>query len=690
MQLSTTVSLTQHADIALICVDNPPVNAAGHDLRLGLVAAVDWLASHPEVTAAALYGAGRTFIAGADIREFGKPPQDPWLPEVCLRLEACPTPIACVLHGTTLGGGLEVAMSCHLRVALPGSKVGLPEVLLGILPGAGGTQRGPRLVGMAAALDVITTGQHIAAQQALEQGWVDHLHDGPTPQETALWAARALAEGLVSPRVTGDRQVALDEAALDAARARIRKKQPHLFSPLKCVEAVAASTLPLPQGIARERALFQECLDSPQRAGLIHAFFAERAVSKVPEAKVPPRAFDQIGIVGAGTMGSGIATACLLAGLQVVLTDADQDALSRGQAALVKNLDGAVTRGKLTEQGKGQALDRLICADQLTALSDCDVIIEAAFEDLGVKQALFRDLDFVAKPGAVLATNTSYLDVNVIGAVTNRPGDVMGLHFFSPAHVMRLLEVVVADKTAPDVAATGFALGKTLRKISVRAGVCDGFIGNRILMTTRRAVEYMMIDGAPFPQIDRALEGFGLAMGPFRVGDLAGLDIAWAQRKRRAATRPANERYVAVADQLCEAGHLGKKTGSGYYLSSGDPNPLAVQVVQDEQAAQGVAPSNFSDTEIVSRYTTAMIMEAAQIVEDGIALRPIDVDAVLLFGYGFPRHQGGPLHLADQIGIEAVIDRLETLAKEDDQFWRVPKLLRQMAKDSRVFADLNT
>ncbi|MDJ0823437.1 MAG: 3-hydroxyacyl-CoA dehydrogenase NAD-binding domain-containing protein [Paracoccaceae bacterium] len=689
MQTSDTVSLAQAGAIALIRIDNPPVNAAGYSVRAGIVAALDWLADHPEVKAAALFAAGRTFIAGADIREFGKPPQDPWLPEVCNRIEACETPIVCILHGTTLGGGLEVALSAHARIAMPGTKVGLPEVHLGILPGAGGTQRTPRLTGQAFAVEAIVSGRHIPADEALSVGLIDALTDAPDPESAARQAAQAVVDCTLATRRTGELQVSPDPDALAAARSQTRAKHPHLFSPLKCIDAVAASTLPLPEGLARERVLFTECLNSPQRAGLIHAFFAERATAKVPEAAATPRAFQHVGVIGAGTMGSGIATACLLAGLNVTLTDQTDTALQAAQSRISDNLAGAVKRGKLSPEARDAALQAFTTTDDLTTLADCDLIIEAAFEDMDVKAQIFRQLDQIAKPGAVLATNTSYLDVNAIARQSARRGDVLGLHFFSPAHIMRLLEVVVADATTPEVTATGFALAKKLRKIAVRSGVCDGFIGNRILMTTRREAEYMMLDGATPQQIDDALEAAGWALGPFRTSDLAGLDIAWAQRQRRAATRPADERYVEVPDRLCEAGHVGRKAGAGYYLADGAPNPAVATALEAERQAKGITLRDFDAKDIVTRYLTAMIMEAASIVEEGIALRPIDVDVVLLFGYGFPRHLGGPLHQADQIGAQTLVDRLTTYAQEDAQFWRIPQILCDMAQTNTSFADRN-
>ncbi|MFP4327649.1 MAG: 3-hydroxyacyl-CoA dehydrogenase NAD-binding domain-containing protein [Paracoccaceae bacterium] len=690
-RVNDVITVERAGDVALIRIDNPPVNAAGLAVREGLMAAIEALEADMDVRAIGLYGAGRTFIAGADIREFGKPPADPWLPGVCNRIEECAKPVVVALHGTALGGGLEVALGCHYRVGLPGLKVGLPEVLLGILPGAGGTQRTPRLTGIPFALDIITSGRHVPAAEALENGLIDEIREGD-PREIALETARDALAGRIETRRTGALQTRPDEAAIEAMRAAMARKNPNLFSPHKCVDAVAASVLPIAEGMKQERALYTQCQESPQRGGLVHAFFAERAVSKIPEADATARKLDRIGVIGGGTMGSGIATALLLAGYNVVLNEIGAEALERGLATIGRNLDGAVKRGKLTEQGRADTLARLESTTELAALAECDLVIEAVFEDMGVKKDLFGRLDAVLRPGAILATNTSYLDVNEIAAATARPESVIGLHFFSPAHVMRLLEVVVADKTAPEVVATGFALGKKLRKVAVRTGVCDGFIGNRIMQHYRKAADYLMLDGADFARIDAALEDFGFAMGPFKVGDLAGLDIGWTYRKRHAATRPAEERNVPIADRICEQGWFGRKTGKGYYLYEGDtpvPNPEAMAIVEAERAKAGISPRDFTDQEIVDRYMTAMIVEATRVVEDGTALRPIDVDAVLLFGYGFPRYRGGPLYYADTVGAAELVRRIESWAQEDPHYWQVPPLLRKLADEGRRFSDLN-
>ncbi|WP_247646141.1 3-hydroxyacyl-CoA dehydrogenase NAD-binding domain-containing protein [Labrenzia sp. VG12] len=691
--INDVVSIEIIGNTGLIALDNPPVNAASHAVRTGLWQALETLQQDDGVQVIALYGKGRTFIAGADIREFGKPPQDPWLPDLCNFIEDTEKPIVCLLHGTTLGGGLEVAMSCHARVALPGTRVGLPEVTLGILPGAGGTQRAPRLAGVAFALDMITSGKPVSAEVALEHGLVDRIGEGE-PREVALQAAQDLVSGALPRRKTGELAATPDQAAIDAMRTKLAKTQAQLFSPHKCVDAVEACHLPIRDGMAEERRLYNACMESPQRAGLIHAFFSERAVTKVPEAAAEPREIRSVGVIGGGTMGSGIATAVLLAGLPVTLTERDQAGLERGTDTIAGNLDGAVKRGKLSAEGREKILsDRLSTSTDLKALADVDLVIEAVFEEMSVKREIFGTLDTVCKPGAVLASNTSYLDINDIAATTGRPEDVIGLHFFSPAHVMRLLEVVVADKTSPEVVATGFALAKKLKKIAVRSGVCDGFIGNRIMTFYKKAADYMMMDGASPEEIDTAMRGFGFAMGPYQVADLAGLDISWAANKRRAATRPKEERYIPIADRICENSWFGRKTGQGFYIYDDNgprPNPEALSIIDAERENAGVTPRSFTSEEIVERFMTAMILEGVRVLEEGIALRPIDIDAVFLNGYGFPRFRGGPMHTADVIGAGELVRRIEAYAQEDSYYWQVPELLRKMAESGETFAEMNT
>lgn len=690
--INDNISLEMAGDVALICIDNPPVNATGQMVRQGVLQAIADLNAAATAKVIAIYAAGRTFVAGADIKEFGKPPLEPFLPTVFDEIEASAIPVISVLHGTALGGGFELALSTHARVGIKGLRIGLPEVNLGLLPGAGGTQRLPRLAGMKFTLDMALSGKMVSGEEALAVGAIDQLVEG-APRDVALQAAQQVINGTLTTRATGSLQVEADEALLAETADRLRMKQPMLFSPHKIVEAVAASVKPLEEGLQVERQAFREAMDTPQRAGLIHAFFGERSVSNIPEAKGETRDVALVGIIGGGTMGSGIATACLLAGLPVRLIEVAQAGLDRGVATIESNLTGAVKRGKMTEAAKETALASLQPSLAMSDLADVDLVIEAAFESMDVKRDIFGQLDQICKPGAIMASNTSYLNVNEIAACTSRPQDVLGLHFFSPAHVMRLLEIVQGAETAPDVLATGFALAKRLKKVGVLAQVCDGFIGNRILSFYSKAVGYLVQDGASPAEVDQALEGFGMAMGPHKVSDLAGLDIGWANRKRTAATRNPADRYASPhADRICEQGWFGRKTGSGYYIYEDKHpkvNPEAVKIVEEVRAELGITPQDFSAEDIVDRYLTAMIIEATRVVEDGTAKRPVDVDMVFLFGYGFPRFRGGPLHQADQIGARVLVERIETYAKEDSRYWQVPQLLRDMAEKGQTFASLN-
>ena len=681
-------------DIAVLKANNPPVNALGMDVRAGLIAGVE-RAEAEGARAILIYGGGRTYFAGADIREFGKPPTKPYLPDVCNRIEASPLLVVSSMHGTALGGGLEIAISTHYRIAVPSARMGLPEVHLGLIPGATGTQRLPRLVGVEKSLDIMTTGRQINAQQALELGVIDRIAEGE-PRDIGLTYAQELLDAGAPRRAVSEMPAPAPidfDAAYDATLARSRGQ----ISPAYCVRAVkAACDLPFAEGVAAERALFRELMETDQRQGMIHAFFSERAVSKLPELEgVAPRDLNAIGVIGGGTMGSGIATACLLSGLNVVLLEMTPEAAEAARGRIEGNLGGAVKRGKLS-QDKYDAITgkALTLSTEYAALSDVDLVIEAVFEEMGVKKQVFTQLDAVCKRGAVLASNTSYLDIDEIAACTSRPGDVIGLHFFSPAHVMKLLEVVVADATAPDVVATGFALGKKLGKVSVRAGVCDGFIGNRILKTYRTCADHLVLDGASPYQIDKAMTGFGFAMGPFAVADLAGLDIGWATRKRLAPTRDPSERVPTYPDKLCEDGHFGQKTGKGYYDYAGGkrggvPNPQVMELIEAERAELGITPREFSDEDIVRRYMASMVNEAAKVVGEGIARRPLDVDMTLLFGYGFPRYNGGPLKWADMQGLPALLDDIRGYAEEDAYFWQPAPLLEQLVAEGRSFDDLN-
>ncbi len=695
IQSEDKIAYQRHDDIAVLRIQNPPVNALSQAVRQGLSDQMDRAEADAGVRAVLIVGEGRAFIAGADITEFGKPPLAPWLPDLCTRIEASPLLVVASMHGVSLGGGLEVALSAHYRIAQPEARVGLPEVHLGLLPGAGGTQRLPRLIGVEHSLDAITTGRHIHAPEALAMGIIDKIEEGD-PETVGL----AYTQGLLAqsaPRRPISDMPAPAAIDWDARYDAVLKKGRGQISPAQAVRAVQASVeLPFAQGMKAERQMFMDLMETDQRQGMIHAFFAERAVGNLPELKgVAPRILQAVGVIGGGTMGAGIATAALLAGLNVVLIEMKDEAATAAKARIAGNLQGALKRGKIDQARFDHLTDiALRVSTDYDSLAQADLVIEAVFEDMAVKKQVFGKLDAVCKAGAVLASNTSYLDVNEIAASTSRPADVIGLHFFSPAHVMKLLEVVVADHTAADVVATGFALGKALGKVTVRAGVCDGFIGNRILAAYRTAADHMVLEGASPYQIDAALTDFGFAMGPFAMSDLAGLDIGWASRKRKAPHRHPEERVPTYIDRLCEQGHFGQKTGLGYYIyekgqRSGVPNPEVTRLIAAEQAELGITPRDFTDAEIQRRYLAAMANEAAKVVGEGIARRPLDVDMTLVFGYGFPRYWGGPLKWADLQGLAALLADIETYAKDDAWFWRPAPLLQELVAKGRTFDDLN-
>ena len=695
----SVVTTAREGRVLVVTIANPPVNALGVAVRQGLAAAIAAAQADDAVAAVLLVGAGKTFIAGADIREFGKPAQPPSLPQVCQGIEECSKPVVAAIHGAALGGGLEVAMSAHYRVALPSAKLGLPEVNLGLLPGAGGTQRAPRLMGAKAAAELMLSGKHLGAPAAMAAGLVDKLTTGDDAKAAGLAYANELLASNAPVRRTRDLAISDPQAALaelETLQTETAKKVRGLFSPLKIIECVqAAVQLPFDEGMARERALFLECLDSPQRAGLVHAFFAEREVAKVPEAQAAaPRSIAAIGIVGGGTMGAGITVSALDAGFPVTMVERDAESIARGRAHVEKVYSALVAKGRMSEEAKAAVMARYTGSTRYSDLADADLVIEAVFEDLEVKKTVFRELDRVCKPGAVLATNTSYLDIDAIADATRRPQDVIGLHFFSPANIMKLLEIVVPTKVSADVVSTAFALAKKLKKVPVRAGVCDGFIGNRILAVYKQAADHLMEDGASPYEIDEAVRGFGFAMGPFQVTDLAGGDIGWATRKRRAATRDPEARYVQVADRLCERGWFGQKTGRGFYLYPqgarvGQSDPEVLAIVDAERERAGVAPRHFTADEIVRRYMAAMVNEGANVVHEGIALRPLDVDVTFVSGYGFPRYRGGPMKWADSVGLDKILDDINAFAKEDPLFWKPSPLLVGLVQQGRTFDSLN-
>ena len=698
---ASVVTTTRLGSVLLVTINHPPVNALSVDVRHGLLAAAQAADADAGIAAVLIVGAGRAFIAGADIREFGKPPMAPSLPEVCSRIEACRKPVVAAIHGPALGGGLEVALSAHYRLAMPDARLGLPEVLLGLLPGAGGTQRAPRLMGVKPALEMMLSGRHLGANEALALALVDRLGEGTDVLAAGLAYANELVASGAGVRPTRAANAALadkasSQAALDALKADTARKTPGLFSPLKIIEAVqGALDLPFDEAVALERQLFLQCLDSPQRTGLIHAFFAEREVAKSPETRnATPRAIASVGVIGGGTMGAGIAVAVLNAGLPVTMVERDDASIARGRANVEKVYDGLVAKGRMTPDARASVMARFSGSTAYDALARADLVIEAVFEEMGVKKAVFAELDGVCKPGAVLATNTSYLDIDEIAASVSRPQDVVGLHFFSPANIMKLLEIVVPAQVSADVVATAFDLAKKLKKVPVRAGVCDGFIGNRMLAVYRASADHLLEDGASPYQIDAAAREFGYPMGPFQVADLAGGDIGWATRKRKAATRDPRARYVQIADRLCERGWFGQKTGRGYYLypegaRTGTPDDAVLAIIDAERQRAGTTPRSFTNKDIMRRYLAAMVNEGARVVAEGIALRPLDVDVTLVHGYGFPRFRGGPMKYADMVGLPTILTDIHEFAREDPLFWQPAALLLQLIEEGRNFDSLN-
>ncbi len=696
--MTDVVRLEVQGDIALITVNNPPVNALGQAVREGLLQAFQQAEADQQVRAVALVCEGSTFIAGADIKEFGKPPQAPSLPQVIEVIEGCNKPSVAVIHGTALGGGLEVALGCHYRIARKDAKVGLPEVKLGLLPGAGGTQRLPRLAGVEKALDMIVSGTPIGAAEAVEHNIVDELFDGELA-EAGISYARRLLNADRGPRRTGEQTLGLEgadnEALIRAKHAEVAKRMPGLFSPLRCIAAVEAATqLPLAEGLKRERELFTECLNSPQRGALIHSFFAERQAGKINDlpADVKPRAINSAAVIGGGTMGVGIALSFANAGVPVKLLEINDEALQRGLQRARDTYAASVKRGSLTEEAMEQRLALITGVTDYGALADADVVVEAVFEEMGVKQQVFEQLDAVCKPGAILASNTSSLDLNAIADFTKRPEDVVGLHFFSPANVMRLLEVVRGEKTSHEVLATAMAIGKKLKKVSVVVGVCDGFVGNRMVFQYGREAEFLLEEGATPQQVDAALRNFGMAMGPFAMRDLSGLDIGQAIRKRQRATLPAHLDFPTVSDKLCAAGMLGQKTGAGYYRyepgnRTPQENPDLAPMLEAASREKGIERKALDEQYIIERTIYALVNEGAKILEEGIAQRSSDIDVIYLNGYGFPAFRGGPMFYADSVGLDTVLARVKELHARCGDWWKPAPLLEKLAAEGRTFTE---
>ena len=646
------VSRSTQADIAIITIDNPPVNATSQAVRQELLDALAQSEADDAVRAVVLHCAGRGFIAGADVREFGVPPVAPHLPDVLIAIERASKPWIAAIHGAALGGGLETAMVCHHRIATTDAKLGLPEVTLGLIPGAGGTVRLPRLVDAQTALTMVATGKPVTAPAALKSGLIDAIAAGNLLQDAIALAKRAPTP---TPLTSKPAKTPEDIAEFEAVAAKIIGKSRGQNAPKAAVQALKnAFSMSADDALKAEREVFLTLKTDPQSAALRYIFFAERGTSKIDRIKgVTPRALSRIGVVGGGTMGSGIATSCLLSGFSVQLVERDMDAANAGKTRVIDTLDGSLKRGLISTDQHRRFLQAFTASDAYGELSTCDLTVEAVFEDMAVKKQVFSQIESVAKTQAVLATNTSYLDVNEIAESTARPANVVGLHFFSPAHIMKLLEIVVPDRIDDTTLATALAFAKQLRKTPVLAGVCDGFIANRIMSAYRREAEYMIEDGAMPWDVDQAMVAFGLPMGIFQMGDLAGLDISWAMRKRQAVSRDPNQRYVDVGDKLCEMGRFGRKTGRGYYLyeggDKGTPDPEVEALILAESTRKDITRRAMTSHEMMSRILGAMQAEGQRILDDGIARSADDIDVVMVNAYGFPRWRGGPMFMAENI-----------------------------------------
>ncbi|WIT11907.1 3-hydroxyacyl-CoA dehydrogenase NAD-binding domain-containing protein [Paucibacter sediminis] len=695
-----TATYEVRGSVAVITLDNPPVNGLGHATRKAAAEGVERAENDAAVKAIVITGAGKAFSGGADIKEFGSPKAlaEPSLHSLIAVVENCSKPVVAAIHTVCMGGGLELALGCHYRVVSPGAKIALPEVKLGLLPGAGGTQRLPRALGVEPALNMIVSGEPVNSEllaQIPGQKLFDRVVEGDL-MAGALALAAEVADKRPLPKVRDLKaRHPENQAFFQFARNTVGAMSKNFPAPLRCLEAVAAAVnMKFEDGMKAEREGFLALMMTPESKALRHAFFAERAASKigdVPEG-TPTRSIAKVAVIGAGTMGGGISMNFLNAGIPVTMLETKQEALDRGVATIRKNYEAQVKKGKLKEDKYAARMALLTTTLNYADIGDADLVIEAVFEELGVKEAVFKQLDAVMKPGAILASNTSTLDVNKIANFTQRPQDVVGMHFFSPANVMRLLEVVRGAATAKDVLATVMQLAKKIKKTAVVSGVCDGFIGNRMIEQYSRQAGFLLDEGCTPAQVDKAAEKFGFAMGPFRMGDLAGNDIGWAIRKRRYQEKP-NLRYSASADRLCELGRYGQKTGAGWYdyvpgKRDAIPSPVVVEMLEKHRAALGITPRQISDEEIVQRLVFALVNEAAHLLEEGIAQRASDVDMVYLTGYGFPLWRGGPMCYADTVGLFNVVQAMKRFAKnplDDGKFWQPAPLLARLVEQGKGF-----
>src|SRR3982751_1121813 len=678
------ISTRKHGDVLIILSNNPPVNALSTAVRHGLVDAIAEAEADEGVNAVVIACEGQTFFAGADIKEFGKPPQEPWLPAVVDAIENCSKPVVAAIHGTALGGGLEVALGCHYRVADPTAKLGTPEVKLGLLPGAGGTQRLPRVAGVRKALEMTATGNPIGAREGFECGLIDRLIEGELLPHAVAYAEE-VRDVRPLPRSSAFEEKVdnVDPAVFDDFRRDNARKFRGFDAPEKNIEAVRVATQkPYSEGVIDERRLFMELMSGTQARAQQYFFFAERKAAKIdnlPEGTVP-RDIKRVGVIGAGTMGGGISMNFLSAGTPVTIVEMGQEALDRGVGVIRKNYETSASKGRMTTEQVEKAMGLLKPTLDFEALGDCDLIIEAVYENMDVKKEVFGRLDTIARPGAILASNTSYLDINEIAASISRPGDVVGLHFFSPANVMKLLEVVRGDKTAPDVLLTAMQIGKKIRKVPVVAGVCHGFIGNRMLMPRQVEATKLLLEGATPEQVDRVHVEFGMPMGPFQMADLAGVDIGWHRDPRRIET---------IRDALCAIDRWGQKKGAGFYdydeKRRPSPSPLVQQIIEDFAKKEGVERRDVGDDEIVERTLYTMVNEGAKILDEGIAQRASDIDVVWVYGYGWPVYRGGPMFWADTVGLAEIAEGLKQQEERMKPEFSFSKLLLEKAKKGESF-----
>ncbi|HYL11213.1 MAG TPA: 3-hydroxyacyl-CoA dehydrogenase NAD-binding domain-containing protein [Candidatus Acidoferrales bacterium] len=701
--MSDLVQLTKNNDVGVITINNPPVNALSPGVPEGISDAIEQINQDASIKAAVLIGGGRTFVAGADIKEFGKITSGKtqrgvaFLP-LLLRIEDCRKPVVMAIHGTAFGGGLELAMSGHYRVAAPSAQVGQPEVKLGLIPGAAGTQRLPRLAGVAKALEMCVDGNPVKAPDALKAGILDRLIEGDLLAGAIAFAREVAAKPAPKTRERREKLGTPEQNApiFAAARETTRKKQRGLMAPLAAIDAVEAATkLPFEQGCEVERKLFTECLFSDQSKALIHVFFGEREVAKIPDIpkETPLIPVNTAAVVGAGTMGGGITMTLANAGIPVLMKEADQAALDKGLATIQKNYANSVKRGRFTQQFVDERLKLIKPTLGYDGFESVDMVIEAVFEGMALKKQVFGELDRVCKPGAILASNTSTLNIDEIASATKRPQAVIGTHFFSPANVMRLLEIVRGKATGKDVIATCMQLSRKIGKVGVLVGNCRGFVGNRMFGPYRREAQFLVEEGASVEAVDKALYDYGMAMGPMATGDLAGLDVGWRIRKEYRHLEKPGVRQPIAEDRLCEMGRYGQKTGAGWYKYDAErraiPDPEVAGLVRKWASEAGIKQRTISSQEIVDRCIYALVNEGARILQEGYALRAVDIDIIYLNGYGFPAYRGGPMWVADTVGLKKVYERVREFQQQHGELWAPAPLLKKLAEEGKTFADFN-